>query len=247
MYVPGDDIRFVDWRASARHENFFIRQGQVPKDVVVYLLIDTSASMLWGTQPKRDAQLSLAAALGYAALKNGDRLYVYPYGGRPNPEYGAVSGKGQMSGFLQYLNQLVYGGASSLGSEIKTFVEHASGGGVVFLLSDLLERGDLNRVLSFMPAPRWWVDILHLLHPIELHPDVRGAFELEDSETGQLVNYDLTAEALRRYQERMISWREQLELAAVQNHATYLLLNTNWSLDHELLPHLHSRKVLVSP
>ncbi len=80
MYVPGDDIRFVDWQASARQDQVFIRQGEMPKDVIVYLLLDTSASMLWGKTPKRNAQLSLAAALGYAALQNGDRLYVHPYG-----------------------------------------------------------------------------------------------------------------------------------------------------------------------
>ena len=97
MYVPGDDIRFVDWQASARQDQIFIRQGEMPKDVIVYLLLDTSASMLWGKTPKRNAQLSLAAALGYAALQNGDRLYVHAYGENNNPDFGPASGKGHLS------------------------------------------------------------------------------------------------------------------------------------------------------
>ncbi|MEJ2485009.1 MAG: DUF58 domain-containing protein [Anaerolineales bacterium] len=53
MYVPGDDIRFVDWRASARHETIFVRQGEMPKDVIVSLILDCSASMQWGKKEKK--------------------------------------------------------------------------------------------------------------------------------------------------------------------------------------------------
>ena len=245
MYVPGDDIRFVDWRASARHESVFIRQGEMQKDVIVYLLLDTSGSMLWGKTPKREAQLSIASALGYAALNNGDRLFIYPYGEFQNPEFGPVSGKGQLSGYTRYLNNLKYGGTSNLDRAIESLAQRVSRGGVVFILSDLLERGDLSDVLSSVPAPKWWVNVIHLLHPAELNPEIRGAYELEDSETGRLINFDLNNEAIRRYKERVSVWRDQLEMTSVAEHAFYLLLNTDWALDNEILPYLRERLVLV--
>jgi uncharacterized protein (DUF58 family) len=245
MYVPGDDIRFVDWQASARHEQVFIRQGEMPKDVIVYLMVDTSGSMLWGRRPKRETQLSLAAALAYAALHSGDRLYVYPYGENANPEFGPASGKGHLAGFARYLNQLQYGGESDLTSAVQTLAQKVSRGGVVFILSDLLERGDLADVLSSVPAPKWWVNLIHLLHPAELSPEIRGAYVLEDSETGRLMNYDLTNEAIRKYQQRMDTWRNQLEVTTVDHHAQYLLINTDWSLDKEILPVLRERQVLT--
>lgn len=244
-YVPGDDVRFVDWRASARHEHIFVRQGEMQKDVIVYLLLDTSASMLWGKRPKREAQLAIAFAMGYAALTNGDRLHVYPYGERNNPEFGPVSGKGQLSSFARYLNNLHYGGSSDLETAMTTLAQRVSRGGVVIILSDLLEKGDLREFLSSAPAPKWWVNVVHLLHPAELDPEIRGAYELEDSETGRLMNYDLSAEAVRRYKERVKAWREQLEMAAVAEHAFYLLVNTDWELDSEILPYLRERQVLV--
>lgn len=245
MYVPGDDIRFVDWRASARHENVFIRQGEMQKDVIVYLLLDTSGSMLWGKTPKREAQLALATALGYAALNNGDRLFVYPYGEQRNPEFGPASGKGHLSGYARYLNQLKYGGKSNLDTAVETLAQRVSRGGVVFILSDLLEKGNLTDVLSSVPAPKWWVNVVHMLHPAELDPEIRGTYELEDSETGRLINFDLTNEAIRRYKERVDTWRDQLEMAAVSEHALYVLLNTNWALDNEVLPYLRERQVLI--
>jgi uncharacterized protein (DUF58 family) len=245
MYVPGDDIRFVDWRASSRHEQIFIRQGEMPKDVIVYLLLDTSGSMLWGDTPKRQAQLSLASALGYAALLNGDRLMVHPYGENKNIGFGPTSGRGHVTGYSRYLNQLKYGGQSNLQLAVQTLRKQASRGGVIFILSDLLEKGDLGEVLETIPAPKWWVNVIHLLHPAELVPDLRGGYELEDSETGRLINYDLTNDAVHRYKERVSVWRNQLEMAAVNQHAFYMLINTNWSLNQEILPYLRDRQVLV--
>ena len=245
-YVPGDDIRFVDWRASARHENIFIRQGEMPKDLVVCLLLDCSASMMWGQKAKRESQLGLASALGYLALKNGDRLYVFPYGDQPNIEFGPASGSGYLSPLIRYLNSLQYGGRSNLEDALRRLQKKISRGGVVFILSDLLERGYLSELLSTLPAPKWWVNVIHLLHPAELNPGIRGSFELEDSETGRLMNYDLTNEAIKRYRERVENWRSQLEMYAVEQHAFYFLLNTNWSLNREMLPFLRDHQVLVS-
>jgi len=137
MYVPGDDLRFVDWRASARHESFFVRQGEMPKDVIVYLLIDCSGSMTWGRKQKREIQLALASSLGYMAFNAGDRVFVHPYGEITNLEYGPSTGKGHIGQFIRYLNQLRYGGTSNLEYAVQTLVQKVSRGGVVFILSDL--------------------------------------------------------------------------------------------------------------
>jgi uncharacterized protein (DUF58 family) len=245
MYVPGDDIRFLDWQASARHEQIFVRYGEMPKDVIVYLLIDCSASMAWGKRPKRESQIALASAMGYLALTNGDRLYIHPYGSRRNPEFGPASGKSTISSYIRYLSQLRYGGVSDLESAVRSLSQKVSRGGVLFILSDLLEKGDLTKILDAVPAPKWWVNILHLLHPAELDPELRGAYELQDSETGARVNYDLTKDAIKSYRTRLEDWQNQLELTAVEQHAFYTVVNTNWSLSKELLPFLRQRQVLV--
>jgi uncharacterized protein (DUF58 family) len=244
-YVPGDDIRFVDWRATARHENIFIRQGEQPKDVRVYLLLDCTASMNWGRVPKMQAQLSLASALSYAALTHGDRLAIFPYGGGRNIEYGPVSGKGYIPQVTRFLRHLKYGGEGSLLKAIRKLTQKVSRGGVLFILSDLLESGNLSDILANVPAPRWWVNVIHLLHPNEIAPEITGAYELEDSETGRRVNMDISPEALFDYRNRIEKWKSDLELVCVENHAFYNLINTDWSLGEEVLPHLREHKVLV--
>lgn len=244
-YVPGDDFRFVDWRATARHENIFIRQGELPKDVIVYLLLDCTASMNWGSMPKMQTQLSLASALSYMALTNGDRLVIYPYGGSRNIEFGPVSGKGYIPQVARYLRHLSYGGGGSLVHAIRLLTQKVSRGGVIFILSDLLESGNLTEILANVPAPHWWVNVLHLLHPDELQPEISGAYELEDSETGKRVNMDISKEALLSYQKRVEKWRNDLELICVENHAFYNLINTDLSLGEEILPYMREHQVLV--
>ena len=51
-YVPGDDVRYVDWKASARQEHIFIKQGEYPKEASVQILLDCSRSMDWGNPRK---------------------------------------------------------------------------------------------------------------------------------------------------------------------------------------------------
>jgi uncharacterized protein (DUF58 family) len=243
MYVPGDDMRFVDWRASARHEQVFIKQGELPKDVTVYLLLDCSGSMLWGEAPKNRAQLQLAAALGYLALIHRDRLMVYPYGEVANQPLGPVTGRGQIPFYLKYLSELRYGGGANLKMAVKTLTRRISWGGLMFVLSDLLD-DDLTDSLEYLPAPSWWVNVIHLLHPQEIDPDLQGAMEMIDCETGQKANYDVTKEAVKIYRQRMEEWQSSLDLDCVKNHAFYTLAPTNWSLEREMIAHLRSVQVV---
>ena len=241
-YVPGDDVRFVDWKASARHENFFLKQGEQPQENTIYILIDTSDSMRWGTPPKQDTALRLAAALGYLALANEDRLQVVPLinqGAIPL----RIKGKGQFPTLLNYLRELPFHGRLNLGEKLKEFSRQYRGG-AIYLLSDLLEVGDLARILRVIPAPNWQAVLFHLLHPHELQPEITGDFEMEDIETGQRTNYDITQKAIKEYDQHLQNWRRALEMACIQNKVLYTLLSTGWALDREIIPHIRKLRVL---
>jgi hypothetical protein len=245
MYVPGDDIRYVDWRASARHEYVFIRQGELPIDITVYLLIDCSASMLWGNVPKCYAQRGLAAALGYLALANRDRLQVMPFGTEGNPSLGPISGKGQVSNFLKYLNRLNFGGTAKLFPTVKGISRNISQKGLVFILSDLLDIESISPLLDYFPAPFWMVNILHLLHPEELDPPILGNVELVDSETCNSANYDVSTSAIKRYHDRLINWQARLDMECVAHHAFYTVIPTNWSVQREMIAHLRETYLVI--
>lgn len=244
VYVPGDDARYIDWKASARQEHVFIRQGEQPKDAPVYLLVDCSRSMAWGKPPKRAAELQLAAALGYLALAHGDRLSLLPFSGRLLPPFGPVSGKGQVPSMLNVLRGLSFNGRSDLRPVLKYLSTRAAGGGMLLLLSDFLEVGGLEDLLAHLREPAWDVVLIQLLHPEEIEPTMRGNFELQDSETGQRANYDLDAQALERYAAHLSTTQAALDALCDRYSASFAPLRTDWPLETGLLPRLYSLQVL---
>jgi uncharacterized protein (DUF58 family) len=245
MYVPGDDVRHVDWKASARSQHIFIKQGEHPKEAMVYILLDCSASMSWGQVQKFRASLSLASVLGLLSLANYDRLMVVPLGRRDLQPLGFISGKGQFPLFLNYLRSVTFSGRLDLKQAISHFTrQHSRGGGLVFLLSDLLGTPAMKEVLELLPTPSWDVTVFHLLHPEELKPSLRGDFEFIDIEEGKRLNYDIHAEAIETYGRRLKDWLSRLEQECVEVNAFYSLLQTDWSLEHEIIPRLRALNII---
>ncbi len=243
-YVPGDDIRFVDWRASARQENIYVRQEEMEKGIVVHLIIDCSGSMDWGKVPKKNTEIELASVLSFLTLSHGDRLVITPVGGN-NSVLGPISGKGTMSTVLRYLSELSFGGECDLSSAVKKIGKGLSSGGVVCILSDFLGFEDLGTILRGTPVPQWWVNVFQLLHPQELTPEIIGSYEFEDRETNSRLNLDITSDALKTYRERLRIWTDDLEEEVIDSHASYLLINTDWHIKREIIPLMRSRRILV--
>jgi uncharacterized protein (DUF58 family) len=201
--------------------------------------------MTWGEPPKTHALLPLAAALSYLALSHGDRLMIVPLTDRARESssallpLGPVRGKGQFPGLLNYLRALPYGGRIDLGHSLAGFSRsYPMRGGLVLILSDLLGTGDLTRGLEALPRPAWNVSLLHLLHPSELTPSLRGDYEMQDIETGQKKRYTVTDNALETYQRRLQAWRQTLESACLERKVFYTLISTGWSLENKVIPHL---------
>ncbi|MCC7129979.1 MAG: DUF58 domain-containing protein [Anaerolineae bacterium] len=249
QYIQGDDIRFVDWKASARQEHIFIKQGALQKSVTVYVLLDCSASMAWGDVPKSQAGLLLANALSYMALAQNDRVVILPItsngSGQPVRPLGPLWGKGQAILLADYLRSLQFQGQIDItNSLIELTRNKQSQGGVVFVISDLLAVQSLSPALEMIRAPAWKIIFLHLLHPDELQPDLQGHFELHDIETGEKRVYKITPQALGTYQRRLQTWQAKIAQVCLQHRCQYTLIPSNWSLEKEILPHLRRLQVV---
>ena len=132
-YVPGDDLRHVDWNAYARHEELFVKLGETTQGIDIHILLDHSPSMTW--QPgwsaasapgngawsasisKWDSARRLAGALGYLGLSSGERLIVTPFGSDLAESFGPTHGKRRIIPVLQYLTAVAPLSASNKGAE----------------------------------------------------------------------------------------------------------------------------------
>jgi len=245
LYLPGDDLRHVDWNASARAEHIFVKLGERPKEAAVHILLDNSASMNWGQPSKFWAAKRLAAGLGYLALSHGDRLAIAPLA-EGRPLFGPSHGKGRIPAMIRCLRELPLAPRADFPAAARRYAHRPSRGGLVIFISDLLGVSDLASALDYFPLPKWQALVLHLLHPAELAPALRGEIELEDAETGAQANYDLTPAVLEQYTFHVRAWCESVERACYDQTAAYARLLADWPIEQMVMPYLRRRGMVAT-
>lgn len=241
-YVSGDDLRHIDWPAYARSEELHLKLGETEQDVHVAVGLDCSASLDWGdgdTHKGRYA-LRLAALIGAIALASNDQTHIWPFQRQGLQPFGPTIGRGQTPQLLRYLAKLPFGNATGLES-IAERSRHYTGG-ILVIISDLWTTS-LDHLLKEVRVA-WQPIVLHLLHPDEIRPPLQGALELEDSETGALLELDATPEALKAYHQRLVRHIRAIEQTCRQRGATYVGVRTDRSLEQGIVPLLRRRAVL---
>jgi uncharacterized protein (DUF58 family) len=200
-YVPGDDVRGIEWNVTARAGEPYVRVNLAERVLVTWLLLDGSPSMHFGTADRRKADVAdgVAIAIGHVATRRGNRLGVITFGAAKPTFLPPHQGKGGLLGLLEALQReetVEGGGATSLGEALDRTASIARQRGVVAIVSDF--RGPLDwrkpllRLLS-----RHDVIAIEVRDPREQElPDV-GDLWLVDPETGRQVRVDTRSRSLR--------------------------------------------------
>jgi uncharacterized protein (DUF58 family) len=200
-YVPGDDVRRIEWNVTARMGEPHVRVNMAERVLVTWLLLDTSPSMHFGTADRRKADVAdgVAFALGHVATRRGNRLGVVTFGDHDPTTLPPNQGRHGLLGLLGALQrepELEQTGATSLGTAMRRTGALARQRGVVAIVSDF--RGPLDwRKPLLQLMTRHEVLAVEIRDPREQElPDV-GELWLVDPETGRQVRVDTRSRALR--------------------------------------------------
>jgi hypothetical protein len=274
-YTPGDDLRRVDWNAYARLGTLQVRQAQAEHDTVLYLLVDASPSMAFGTPSKFLAARRLAAALGYMALAHLDAVVLAAPGVGGGWGLGAGGRRGETADPAlesQTRNtspqpltpnpQHLVRGRAEAGTLFRTLQEMPLGSPTSF--DDLLVgwsarpgQGRLAILISDLlldgyrdgvrrlVAAGFQVALIQVLGPEEVHPGAAGDLELEDSETGERLELHLGDEGLVAYDQNLRAWLAETKDWCRDNGAGYLLVESDWDIERVLLEHARGRGITV--
>src|SRR5437016_11406747 len=120
-YVVGDDLRFLDWNLYARLDLLFIRLFLEEEDLHVYLLIDNSLSMDFGSPTKLRFAKQLVASLGFVGLVNQDRVVVEAFNNQLTQSSAALRGRKSLWRLLEFLDKVEPAGPSDLARSLKAF------------------------------------------------------------------------------------------------------------------------------
>lgn len=209
-YEPGDDVRRIDWNVTARTTVPHVRVNVPERSLTTWLVVDTSASMTFGTADRRKADVAegVAIAIGHLATQRGNRLGVVTFGGRVDRRMAPMGGR---RGLLAALVAAREAGSADVAEIVPTSQPTgtsaaeslrlvgavAARGGLVVLVSDLRGPADWRTALAGI-AGRHQVLVIEIRDPREDALTDVGELTLVDGETGREVRVDTSSSALRR-------------------------------------------------
>lgn len=198
-YTYGGDSQGLDWDAYLRLGRLVLRLFEEEADLPIYIMIDASASMRFGRPDKFDYARRVAAALGYVGLANTDRVSLLAYSDDIRLELPPVRGKGQFWTLLRFLENLEATGATALGRAVNSFLQGSRRQGLVVVISDFLEAGEVVDQMRAFRRLRHELFVIQVVSREEEVPRLDDEIALLDQETGKRLMLHVTPALLQEY------------------------------------------------
>jgi hypothetical protein len=257
-YVPGDDLRRIDWNVFARLDRFFIKLFREEEDQALHVVLDATASMDAGMPGKLIFGQQMAMALAWIGLAGRSRVIASIIGapGRPPMQQLApVRGRGSVRRVGAFLLDRAWppegratAGSSDWIGALRSLSLSRRGKGVMMLLSDFLIRGDWRQGLNYLGAGGSFdVHCMQILAPGELEPEreaagvVIGDLRLMDVETGGGTEVTVSAPLLKRYKSRLAEHIESVHRACMARGMSHQLVRSDTDLPSFLTRYLARR------
>ena len=201
-YSPGDDFRYLDWNVYARLGDLLLKRFQEEQDLNVYLMLDCSRSMGFGSPAKFDLARHLIAALAYIALADLDRINVLAFSNNIVEEFPLTRGKARILPLMKFLEKLeVTGWDTDLGKSTQGLIHRSGRPGMAVVISDLFDEKGFEQGLDQLRYRRFDGHIIQLHDPKERDPAMLGDVEMIDVETESQRKVTVTEKNVRRYKE----------------------------------------------
>jgi uncharacterized protein (DUF58 family) len=212
QYQAGDDVRFIDWNVSARMNEPYVKLFTEEREMTVVLLVDMSASGLFGSlsQSKREVAAEVAALVAFSAIKNNDRVGLIIFTDRVERFVPPKKGKKHV---LRVISEILTYRPDSPRTDLRAALDYlvkiAHLRAVAFLVSDFLADG-WNHALQVASRRHDLVPVV-IGDPMEEALPRVGMVTFEDLETGELIDFDTSGPEGRVYRERVERRRAERE------------------------------------
>ncbi len=230
-YVPGDDIRFLDWHVYGRLDALWVKRFEEHEDRVVQLLIDTSASM---EGEKLAYAQQLSGALAFVALGAEDRVAVGAIAERLVAYHAPRRGRAAASSVFTSIESVHPAGTTDLGKGIDAWPRQ-HGSGLALLFSDLLYPEGPDLALRRLLSRGNEVHVFHLIAPSDLRPALSGDMVLVDSETGEELAATVDEGVLDAYEATVRAWADEMAQTCARNGCGYTRVLTSTPVREVLL------------
>ncbi len=240
-YVPGDDLRFIDWNLYARLDKLFLKLFLEEEDLHFYALVDCSSSMNFGDPTKLHYAKQLAAALGYIGLCRADRIRVESLGATHRNPGPVLRGKASVHRLVEYLESLEGNDNTSLATGVKNFCLRNTGKGILVLITDLMDKEGYESALRMLLAQQMDVYVMHVMSPEELDPDVTGDLKLIDCEDADEAEITVSRPLLEKYKRTVAAFIEGARDFCTRRGMMYLMTSVDTPVETLVASYLRQR------
>ncbi len=201
-YVPGDDVRAIDWRAYGRTDKLFIRRYEEERNLILHAVVDASASMDFGNSTtKFDYGAMLGIGFAYMALRNNEKFVLSTFADKLNilrPK----KGMNQLITLVEHLNKMRPEGKSRFMDSLEQYKELVTSKAFIVVISDFLF--DVNELRETLyKYKRSEVVLIQVLDERERDLDVKGDIILEDAETRSTLHTFISRRLVQKYEQKL--------------------------------------------
>lgn len=244
-YMPGDDIRRIDWRVYGRTDRLYVKEFEADTNANFLSVLDVSRSMDFGTGvlTKLDYGRYLAASLAYLSRRQRDRVGLVTFDSRI-VDFVPASAK-HLDIILHTLDRMRPGSEGGLEAPLTQVAESLNRRSILAVISDLYaEPDDIFSALSRLRYRGNDLIVFHLLDPAELSLPFAEAAQFEDLETGRRI--PVVPEKFRgEYLRRLESHRDTLKDRMGEAGVDYCFVDVSQPLDAVLFHYLARRERLA--
>jgi uncharacterized protein (DUF58 family) len=246
QYMPGDNIRDIDWKVFAKSDRFYIKQYEEETNLKAYLLLDCSASMGYssGGTVKLEYASLLSAALSFMMLKQRDAVGLVTFDEKIRRYLPPRSKSGHLHILLQELANQKASDKTDIAMALHEMAERISRRGLIIILSDLLDEPEkIVSGLKHFRHKKHEVILFHILDPRERDFAFPAEAVFKDLETGEEMT-TLPWQIKKHFSRMSKEFSEKIASDCRQSRIDYHLIDTAVPFDYALYAFLAKREKL---
>jgi len=230
-YAPGDDFRRIDWKIYARTDKFYIRRFEAERNMTVHILVDSSASMQFGskingkTRTKFEYSAMMGMGFAYLAIQNNEKFNLNTFTEHVTA-FKPRKGPRNLAYLFDYLGAIKVEGKSNFLQSMDEYRKRITSKSLIVFVSDFLyDHAEVEEILGRYKKSQ--VYVIQVLDPQEKDLQLQGDVILEDSETEQKMRTFVSNRLRSTYQDRLTEHIASLKNICDRNGANFMSLTSN--------------------
>ncbi|BBB32284.1 conserved hypothetical protein [Thermotomaculum hydrothermale] len=207
-YIPGDDVRTIDWNVTARMNFPFVKRFKEERELTIMLIVDISPSMNFGNNNKlkRELLAEICALIGFSAIENNDRVGLIAFSGKVEKFITPKKGSKQVLAIIRDLLELESNGKTDIKSALEYFLKVQKKKSIAFLVSDFHSRNFEKQIAL--------ASMKHDLIPVRIYSKFetdppKGVFKFLPLEGEKPVIVDFSSKKVREVFKENVRLRDE--------------------------------------